>query len=244
MISTNQDSVVENNGLPASMFTKTVMCSLKEPASQREHQHPNRETQAQGNNLISNYQEETRHLDEDGTEHVDLLKVVDGIKHTPGCSGGLVAGGSIPAGANLGEWPEESILLGGDLLTQCCQDEPVGTCASNYLLNAVEVWACSILLSYGTVSSTMMNCCVEGEWITMSGFNVVLLMTSGCLSHSGRSIETSQSSQPSSSPFLWVLAVFDPQHHFLAPPSVVNIVNLGEGGLDCPFAVLITEASS
>ncbi|GFR70078.1 hypothetical protein ElyMa_003775500 [Elysia marginata] len=89
-----------------------------------------------------------------------------------------------------------------------------------------------------------MNCCVEGEWITVSGLKVVLLMTSGCLSHSGRSAETSQSSQPSSSPFIWVLAVFDLPHYFLAPPSVVNIVKLGEGELECPFAMLLTEASS
>ncbi|GFS06317.1 hypothetical protein ElyMa_004704200 [Elysia marginata] len=61
----------------------------------------------------------------------------------------------------------------------------------------------------------------------MSGLNVVLMM-SGCLSYPGRSAETFQSSQPSSNPFLWVLAVFDLPHHFLAPPSVVNIVKLGE----------------
>ncbi|GFO36244.1 hypothetical protein PoB_006274900 [Plakobranchus ocellatus] len=90
----------------------------------------------------------------------------------------------------------------------------------------------------------MKVCCVEAEWITMPGLNAVFLITSGCLSHSGRSAETTQSSQPSSRPLLWVFIVIDPPCHFLTPPSVVNTVELVEEGWISPLAVLMTEASS
>ncbi|GFO13132.1 hypothetical protein PoB_003963700 [Plakobranchus ocellatus] len=96
----------------------------------------------------------------------------------------------------------------------------------------------------GTVSATMIICCVEAEWITMSSLNAVFLITSGCLSHSRRSVETTQSSQPSSKPFLRVFIVFDPRCHFLTPPSVVNTVELVEEGWISPLAVLMTVASS
>ncbi|GFN79403.1 hypothetical protein PoB_000590900 [Plakobranchus ocellatus] len=56
----------------------------------------------------------------------------------------------------------------------------------------------------------------------MSRLNAVFLITSGCLSHSGRSAETNQSSQPSSRPFLWIFIVIDPLCHFLTPSSVVE----------------------
>ncbi|GFR94552.1 hypothetical protein ElyMa_002671300 [Elysia marginata] len=137
---------------------------------------------------------------------------------------------------------ETAIVVSTQWLIDCLKASRIVEIKSSQVLK--EVWAYSILLSYGTISSTMMDCCVEGEWITMSSLNAVLLMTSGCLSHSGRSAETSQSLQLFNSPFLWVLAMFDLPHHVLVPPSVVNIVKLGEGGLNCPSAVLITEASS
>ncbi|GFN79192.1 hypothetical protein PoB_000569800 [Plakobranchus ocellatus] len=90
----------------------------------------------------------------------------------------------------------------------------------------------------------MIICCVEAEWITISGLNDVFFITSGCLDHSGRSAKTTQSSQPSSRPFLWVFIVIDPQYHFLTSPSVVNTVELVEEGWIFPLAVLMTEASS
>ncbi|GFS01845.1 hypothetical protein ElyMa_002848200 [Elysia marginata] len=94
-----------------------------------------------------------------------------------------------------------------------------------------KIWACSILLSYSAASSTDIT--VKGE--------EVFLIPSGCLSHSA---ETIQSSQPSSSPFLWLLVALDLPSHVLASPSVVDIVELGGGELVCPFAVFIFEASS
>ncbi|GFO47838.1 hypothetical protein PoB_007434300 [Plakobranchus ocellatus] len=90
----------------------------------------------------------------------------------------------------------------------------------------------------------MIICCVEAEWISMSGLSAVFLKTSGCLSNSGRSAETTQSSQPSSRPFLWVFIGIDPPCHFLTPPSVVNTVELVEERWISPLAVLMTEASS
>ncbi|GFO49207.1 hypothetical protein PoB_007571200 [Plakobranchus ocellatus] len=69
----------------------------------------------------------------------------------------------------------------------------------------------------------------------MSGLNAVFLITSGCLSHSGRSAETTQSSQPSNRPFLWVFIGIDPPCHFFTPPSVMNTVELVKG-VDFPFS--------
>ncbi|GFN80714.1 hypothetical protein PoB_000722000 [Plakobranchus ocellatus] len=108
---------------------------------------------------------------------------------------------------------------------QCSASDP----ASHTLVNYVCI----------NVSSAMIACCVEAEWITMSG-----LITSGCLYHSERSAETSKSSQPSSRPFLWVFIVIDPPCHFFTPPYVVNTVELVEEGWISPSAVLMTEASS
>ncbi|GFN81166.1 hypothetical protein PoB_000767200 [Plakobranchus ocellatus] len=77
----------------------------------------------------------------------------------------------------------------------------------------------------------------------MSGLNAVFLITSGCLYHSGRSAESTQSSQPSSRPFIWLFIVIDLPCHFFTPSSVVNTVELGGEGWIFPSAVLMTEAS-
>ncbi|GFO08503.1 chitin synthase [Plakobranchus ocellatus] len=60
----------------------------------------------------------------------------------------------------------------------------------------------------------------------------------------GRSAESTQSSQPSSRPLLWVFIVIDPAGQFLTLTSVLNTVELVEEGWISPLAVLMTEASS
>ena len=90
----------------------------------------------------------------------------------------------------------------------------------------------------------MINCCVEAEWITISGLNLVSLIILGWLSHSGRSAETSQSSQPSRRHFIWFVVLTGLPCHDFAPPSVVNINALVLGRVVSPLAVIIIAASS
>ena len=89
----------------------------------------------------------------------------------------------------------------------------------------------------------MISCCVEAEWITISGLSLVSLIILGWLSHSGRCAETSQSSQPSSKHFLWFIVPTGLPCHDLVPP-VVNISALGLGRVVSPLAVLMIAVSS
>ena len=105
------------------------------------------------------------------------------------------------------------------------------------------MWASSILFSYGIVSSTEINCCVEAEWLTISALSLVSLIILGYLSHSGRSAETFQSSQPSSRHFLWCVVLTGLPCHDLAPRSVVDINEFVFGRVVSSLAVLMIAAS-
>ncbi|GFO10343.1 hypothetical protein PoB_003684800 [Plakobranchus ocellatus] len=81
--------------------------------------------------------------------------------------------------------------------------------------------------------------CVESEGITMSGLNAVFLITSGCRSHSARSAETTQSSQPRRADLFYGCLLGSTLR-----ATVANTVELVEEGWISPLAVLMIEASS
>ena len=106
------------------------------------------------------------------------------------------------------------------------------------------MWASSILLSYGTVNFTMMSCCVEDEWVTISGLSLVSLIILRWLSYSRRCAETCHSSHLSSRHVLWFVDMTALPCHDLATPSVVNITASASRWMLCPLAIHMAPATS
>ena len=77
----------------------------------------------------------------------------------------------------------------------------------------------------------------------MSGLILVCLMVSGWSDDDGRSADTSQSSEPQRSPFLFDAATGFSTHVF-APPAVLNSGAIAFGGFTCPRAAVRIFASS
>ena len=115
MIATNQDVVAEDSFTPLSFsLTRSSTHLIENDFSPLHGEILSSNTPVKAQDVSANLKDITR-ICEAGLS--DSMEKGEDDK-VEGYQGGLVAGSSIPAGVSLGQWPEESATLGGDLLSK------------------------------------------------------------------------------------------------------------------------------